>query len=99
MTLGNTVVFLKADMLPETLGEIDAKIHRNTLGDVDTQFMQELGHWSIRGLTPYKKQSRTPFRLFGMKKPKHWSTRWLTLYHRQRSITNATPQEMWGPRH
>ena len=39
MTLGNTVVFLKADMLPETLGEIDAKIHCNTLGDVDTQFM------------------------------------------------------------
>ena len=39
MTLGNTVVFLKADMLPETLEEIDAKTHCNTLGDADTQFM------------------------------------------------------------
>ena len=39
MTLGNTVVFLKADMLPETLGEIDAKTHRNTLGDVDTVYV------------------------------------------------------------
>ena len=99
MTLGNTVVFLKADMLPETLEEIDAKTHYNTLGDADTQFMWELGHWSIRGLTPYKKQSRRPFRLSGMKKPKHWSTPWLTLYHRQRSINTATPEEMWGPRH